>query len=785
MSALAARRAAALLASQHASSPSSSAPTPKKPRTPLPSPSPEIDESDSEGESSTSPSPPPPPPSSKKRKLRKSSPPPDIAPRYGSTPQHPEPTSGISQSARSTRQRRFSPSAPAEIPDSVSGDESDSSVGDSDADLAEEGMNDVDEGRAQWSLPVTSVESTPGPSRVRARPSMQDSTSNTSNFIPIEGVNIHKISEDELKSAGLKDDYSGDGMIINLSREETLIIAGTYTLTPLSGSISISSCTLSPNGSSHPIFAPTSHPIPIISSSSTATQKNVPWLKKLKLSKEFKQGQNLFLVRENQCGIDGLRYGAIPGFAHIWLEEVGSWGLKGVHPVTGSFSTPIYPHVTPPTWSKAVNSLPSAEEAIEQPFVGLVKGPKRSGKSTFARAVLNNLLKRYGRAAWLECDLGQGEFSAGGVVGLWVLDKQVLGPSFTHPLIPYRAHYLGTYTPLTCPDEYLAALKHLLEIYKFDIQHSFSSSSPTSSKINNQVPLVINTQGWVKGLGEDLLRSIEGMSEPTHIYSFTSPYRDDENPYVNGNGWTTSPPYQTSFLPDPYADGQSNTVKHTTLDSAPITPLQARFSAADFRVLSILSYFYSSLPSTPFSDNMGSRIRWGFTKPLTYLTPWEIEYGPEGDKAINKIYMIGEGSEGIVPEDLGLALNGAVVALIDFLNPHPSFEEDDEEGVYVQGRQPPSLDDINFLGLGLIRYIEPFSSTGGKIHILTPLPPEVLGRCKGLIKNGAIEIPTPGLLDWLNPPRSDGEIPFFDKSGVEVVGGERRRWRKNIMRKGM
>jgi len=60
-----------------------------------------------------------------------------------------------------------------------------------------------------------------------------------------------------------------------------------------------------------------------------------------------------------------------------------------------------------------------------------VKGPKRSGKSTFARATLNNLLNRYEKVAWLECDLGQGEFSPGGVVGLWIIDSPILGVSFS------------------------------------------------------------------------------------------------------------------------------------------------------------------------------------------------------------------------------------------------------------------------------------------------------------------------------------------------------------------
>lgn len=67
------------------------------------------------------------------------------------------------------------------------------------------------------------------------------------------------------------------------------------------------------------------------------------------------------------------------------------------------------------------------EDEDEESIIALVKGPKRSGKSTFARAALNGLLNRYVKVAWLECDLGQGEFSPGGSVGLWIIDQPVLG----------------------------------------------------------------------------------------------------------------------------------------------------------------------------------------------------------------------------------------------------------------------------------------------------------------------------------------------------------------------
>jgi polynucleotide 5'-hydroxyl-kinase GRC3/NOL9 len=77
----------------------------------------------------------------------------------------------------------------------------------------------------------------------------------------------------------------------------------------------------------------------------------------------------------------------------------------------------------------ANGSSPHEDEAsdIQSPIVAMVKGPKRSGKSTLARAGLNQLLQEYDQVAWLECDLGQGEFGCGGVVGIWIIDQPILG----------------------------------------------------------------------------------------------------------------------------------------------------------------------------------------------------------------------------------------------------------------------------------------------------------------------------------------------------------------------
>jgi polynucleotide 5'-hydroxyl-kinase GRC3/NOL9 len=79
-----------------------------------------------------------------------------------------------------------------------------------------------------------------------------------------------------------------------------------------------------------------------------------------------------------------------------------------------------------------------------QPFVGLVHGPKGSGKSTFSRTLMNTLILQYADfftsrlqsahklsrsipVAYLDCDLGQSEFSPPGLISLHLIQQAQFG----------------------------------------------------------------------------------------------------------------------------------------------------------------------------------------------------------------------------------------------------------------------------------------------------------------------------------------------------------------------
>jgi hypothetical protein len=115
------------------------------------------------------------------------------------------------------------------------------------------------------------------------------------------------------------------------------MLAGIYTILPLQNSLDILSTTLYPSSRPIPVFGPSSHPTPVITPS--VTRKRIPTselLRRLPLPHTFNVGENrtIFLIREHECGFQGLRNGVVPGFSNIWGDNRGLLDLRGVHLVS-------------------------------------------------------------------------------------------------------------------------------------------------------------------------------------------------------------------------------------------------------------------------------------------------------------------------------------------------------------------------------------------------------------------------------------------------------------------
>ncbi|KAI0301901.1 hypothetical protein B0F90DRAFT_1627954 [Multifurca ochricompacta] len=582
------------------------------------------------------------------------------------------------------------------------------------------------------------------------RPLTTDGPERLSTYHPVPEQNMFQLSPDEASALGL----SGPAVVLVLSPSLAASFVGAYRMRVLRGSISLLGIIIHPSRVPHHVFAPRSSPIPVIQAlvvrgESSKSLASIP----SRILSIIDQGDVVIVLQELRTGIGGLGR-VVRTFEGVFdqagLEETIDVPLEGIHVVIQA-TRGMCAFQLPPSWEMALSASPLALSGhpvgLRKPHVLLVKGQKNSGKSTFARALVNRLSSWHRRVAFLECDLGQSEFTPGGMVALSVVENPIFGPPFTHPTLPHQAHYVGAHNPRSSPSHYLRAIQSLIETYRLDLQFASAfvdiEEDREDDRITDVIPLVVNTMGWTKGLGSDLARRIEELVQPTDIFLFD-----------------TSPP-----------DGvEPDGPRVHTLE--PVTP-SPRFTASDHRALSLLSYFHAVFPnpihSPPLRQTTASL--WSTKRPLCARPPYELTTR----LALDRIVLTGAGAEDVVRTELWRVLTGALVALVS----SPSPSEGDEE-LFTPGSPPPDPASSTCLGLAFIRGV---SSDGSKLQLLTPVPPETLVNARVLVM-GELELPVWGWLDFRSADGGAGvDVPFLQWGRNTGAGSERRRVRRNIMRR--
>lgn len=299
-------------------------------------------------------------------------------------------------------------------------------------------------------------------------------------------------------------------------------------------------------------------------------------------------------------------------------------------------------------------------------------------------------------------------------------------------------------SPKNNPSYYLAAIQDLLAHY-----------GQMRDDAAAALPLVINTQGWVKGLGADLLSEIHRMAAPSRIFDFSSLSSDPSYPSYDPE----SSPTPTTFL-QPM--------------SQPVEYGPTRLNPSDLRTLSLISYLHLET-----SQDTISAPRWTFTRSLVAQTPFAVPWS-----MFKQIRLLS--SEHVVYEELLNALDVSIVSLESLDDPQiPGSEQGLAYNPHSSAQAPTGT----CLGLGVIRAIDKSAST---FHILSNLPNELLDRVNSISK-GDIELPTALMIDYINAP-DDQEgvcgVPWKDVPYLESredqqagVGYSKRRIRRNVMRR--
>ena len=216
----------------------------------------------------------------------------------------------------------------------------------------------------------------------------------------------------------------------------------------------------------------------------------------------------------------------------------------------------------------------------------LLCGAKGVGKSTCMRYLINRILsetndKTTKKASSepssisnivyvIDCDLGQPEFTPPGILSLHAIQEPLLKASHLNLRQPLLSFYLGDITSRSEPQLLSSALRQLVDKYESictsefeknrEKQHtimmskvarnSFSAllmdedddchdkSSNTVNLRRRWPPLVVNTDGFVRCMGAEVLRAIVEIVEPTHVLHLCTE-KDKELPplaYVTERG---------------------------------------------------------------------------------------------------------------------------------------------------------------------------------------------------------------------------------------------------------
>ncbi|XP_023902311.1 polynucleotide 5'-hydroxyl-kinase NOL9 isoform X3 [Quercus suber] len=299
----------------------------------------------------------------------------------------------------------------------------------------------------------------------------------------------------------------------------------------------------------------------------------------------------------------------------------------------------------PEEWSDAADSI-AYDSVTSPPPIALVCGAKNSGKTTFSRYLLNILLQ--------------------------------------------RCFFFGDVSSKRDPTAYLNAIFSLCDYYQTEYCLSNKSKIPTKTEL----PLVINTPGWVKGVGYDILVDMLKYIAPTHVVKINISAESKNLPA--GAFWLDEDKEMVNLI-------EINSARQDSYNRSVLVQKDAR-SLREFR---IMAYFRQCFPS-----NLNITTIKELAHALASHPPYEV---PVSSVKIRHLHCEVPSSE------VFFSLNATLVGL----------------AVSSEGSENLPLS----VGLGIVRGIDTFK---GLLYVITPVPQSTLEKVD-LFLQGFIQIPT-GLL---------------------------------------
>ncbi|KAK6357152.1 Polynucleotide 5'-hydroxyl-kinase grc3, variant 2 [Orbilia javanica] len=571
---------------------------------------------------------------------------------------------------------------------------------------------------------------------------------------------------------------------VKLRRGESFVIQGEYRISVISGNISICGAILETSASLD-VVAPSTQALPVI--------ECAPKSKKRKVDKAASKNGGfdaIFSLQSTQSGLNDI--GRIcPRFDRIWKPPLTSTSVKSrasdsFTPIlTATQPTPVL--TIPPSWQPAITALSSTKQSPKSVFI---VGGKSVGKSTFSRYLLNTLItnSQQSAVAYLDLDPGQPSFTPPCMLSLHKITSPIVAPSFITfgSTEVVRQHHVGYVSPREDPKYYLRCAADLMRAYKGLLEE------------DERLTLIVNTCGWIKGMGRELLQELVAVCEPTDVVGLGE---------VDG--------VFAEILPD--GKGVKRHLLEAAGTGASVGNAAAGnqlFTPADLRMLQTIAYFHQQRPNVSGSSSDGrSTTSFDFEKHLTAVPPLAAAYKGAA-KVIHGITILDTG----ITSDLTFTALSATIVAMKLVKKddreHPAiryiedaYGENDDVTPYIPANRFDGTsgmlpaDGTVTAGLAIIRGVD---EANGELQVLTPLhEDEINGYLEDgyriLLCRGRDEIPVYLMWDWRDGRagqkgrRGTGggggvdKTPYLDfVDGGEVTGKGAKEWkvRRNIMRRG-
>ena len=374
------------------------------------------------------------------------------------------------------------------------------------------------------------------------------------------------------------------------------------------------------------------------------------------------------------------------------------------------------------------------------------------GKSSLARYMVNRMLAKHKAVYFLDCDCGQTEFTPPSCLSLVKVTRPLLGPPFSHQTTPLASYFYGQISPGETPREYIKLISELFHVYH--------------NEHRTDGPLVINTQGWMQGLGLLLLVDVIRLTQPCHIVHITSPQEKRNVPVKLSDELLES---QRGF----YYDATYNSVKGgcgpRQYHELPITQVQTqhthlrKYKSRVSRDQAVTSYF-SQLYVSNLDLHRGSGLPFEDWIPpqMSTIVPYMVHWG---DVALHAMH------ENITSDVMLFAFNLSLVSLVH-VDPQLVKPSENLDSVRTLIGHPVA----EYIGFGIVRNIDP---TNKLFYVLTPVPKERLEGVNALVR-GSCQLPTSYFLE---DKKSDRPYYCADYINVasKVASGMKPRY--NLKRK--